>query len=355
MAADNDHTRSLDTATAPETDSERQALESSQFAYCHAVGELIWAIITCRPELAFPVTKLSQYANDPALIHYTAVKCIFKYFNATPDDGLTYWHTKPHPSLPHLPPPVCLTAPSDQSLFHDVSDSAESYTPTALHGYVNSDWAMDIRHCRSISGIVFKLAGAAIAWKCPVQPTVSLSSTEAEFLAASDADKMALYLRSILDELHVPQTYATVIYEDNRGALRMASAAQPTKQSRHIDIREYAILDWVAISLLSKMSPLASTHPTPSPNKLVASSSHVMSTISPVGSLLHKSILLPKFISFSSIPTVVGTFSLALSYAVFTAQFFKREGVSVCLSLCLCILDIILYLVTLFPLFLSVE
>jgi hypothetical protein len=73
---------------------------------------------------------------------------------------------------------------------------------------------------------------------------VSLSSTEAEFLAASDAGKMGLYLRSILDELSVSQQFATVIYEDNRGALLMASAAQPTKQSRHIDIREYALLDW---------------------------------------------------------------------------------------------------------------
>ena len=67
MAADNDHTRSLDTATAPATDSERQALESSQFAYRRAVGELIWAMITCRPELAFPVTKLSQYAGKSTL------------------------------------------------------------------------------------------------------------------------------------------------------------------------------------------------------------------------------------------------------------------------------------------------
>jgi hypothetical protein len=129
---------------------------------------------------------------------------------------------------------------------------APRHTPTALHGYVDSDWATDIRHRRSISGIVFKLAGAAIAWKSCVQPTVSLSSTEAEFLAASDAGKkMALYLRSILDELHVPQTYATVIYEDNRGALLMASAAIPTKQSRHIDIREYAILDWVERDLIT--------------------------------------------------------------------------------------------------------
>jgi hypothetical protein len=110
---------------------------------------------------------------------------------------------------------------------------------------------MDIRrHHRSISGIVFKLAGAAIAWKFRVQPTVSLSPTEAEFLAASDAGKMALYLRSILDELHVPQTFATLLYEDNRGALLMAHAGQPTKQSQHIDIRHYALTDWVERDLV---------------------------------------------------------------------------------------------------------
>jgi hypothetical protein len=63
--------------------------------------------------------------------------------------------------------------------------------------------------------------------------------------------KMALYLRSILDELGVPQQYATVIYEDNHGALLMANAAQPTKQSRHIDIREYALLDWVERDLIT--------------------------------------------------------------------------------------------------------
>jgi hypothetical protein len=44
-----------------------------------------------------------------------------------------------------------------------------------------------------------------------------------------------MYLRPILDELQVPQTFATVIHEDNRGALLMASAVQPTTQSRRID------------------------------------------------------------------------------------------------------------------------
>jgi hypothetical protein len=67
-----------------------------------------------------------------------------------------------------------------------------------LFGYADSDWAMDIRHRRSISGIIMMLAGGAIAWKCRVQVTILLSTTESEVLSASDAGHLALFLRSVL-------------------------------------------------------------------------------------------------------------------------------------------------------------
>jgi hypothetical protein len=72
---------------------------------------------------------------------------------------------------------------------------------TSLFGYVDSDWASDIRHRRSVSGIAFALASAVVAYKTRVQPTVSTSSTEVESIGASNAATMALYIRSILDEL----------------------------------------------------------------------------------------------------------------------------------------------------------
>jgi hypothetical protein len=130
--------------------------------------------------------------------------------------------------------------------------------PTSLFGYVDSDWAADTRHRRSVSGIAFKLAGCVVAYKTRYQPTVSTSSTEAELLAASDAAKMALYIRSILDELGVPQEHATLIYEDNEGALHMANASQPTKRARHLDIRHFALLDWVEQDLI-RLSPISTT------------------------------------------------------------------------------------------------
>ena len=56
---------------------------------------------------------------------------------------------------------------------------------------------------------------------------------------------MALYLRSLLDELGIEQTTATKLYEDNSGAILMANAQRPTRRTRHLDIRHLALLDWV--------------------------------------------------------------------------------------------------------------
>jgi hypothetical protein len=256
MSADNEHVRVLDTATPPPDTPARNALEA-RFRYRCGIGELIWAMITCRPEISFPVTKLSQFAAQPAAVHYDAVKRVFRYLNSTPEHGLTYWRTTPHAYLPAHPPPPRLAAPVDHCLTHNVADAAEKYSPTALLGYVDSDWAADIRHRRSISGIVFKMAGAAIAWKCRVQPTVSLSSTEAEFLAASDAGKMALYLRSILDELDIPQQFATILMRTI-----VAHSSWPMLLNlvpNNLAILRFAtMLYWIglnAISFLSKTSP----------------------------------------------------------------------------------------------------
>ena len=89
------------------------------------------------------------------------------------------------------------------------------------------------------------LAGGAVHYKTSYQKNITYSSTEAEFVAVYDAAKMAIYLRSLLDEIGIPQIHATMIYEDNTGALMMANAGQPTRRTRHMDIRYFAIQDWV--------------------------------------------------------------------------------------------------------------
>ena len=74
------------------------------------------------------------------------------------------------------------------------------------------------------------LTGDVIAYKTKFQSAVSLSSTETELTAAAEAGKMTLYLRFILRELGFPQYIPMIIYEDNMGALFMATSDQPTKR-----------------------------------------------------------------------------------------------------------------------------
>jgi hypothetical protein len=109
----NDHIHSLDTVE-PSTNAAagKLALENAHFRYRGAIGELIWAMITCRPKISFPVCKLSQFSTACAKIHYDAIRHIFSFFAGTQEYGITYWRKTPHPSLPKIASPPFLAAPA---------------------------------------------------------------------------------------------------------------------------------------------------------------------------------------------------------------------------------------------------
>jgi hypothetical protein len=108
-----------------------------------------------------------------------------------------------------------------------------------------------IRHRCSISGMVSFLAGAVVAWKTRVQPTIALSTAELEFLAASHTGRLGLFIRSVLAELLQPQHTATTVYEDNDACRTVANSTAPTHQMRHIAIRDFALQDWTQRNLVS--------------------------------------------------------------------------------------------------------
>ena len=132
---------------------------------------------------------------------------------------------------------------------------------TQPYGTVDADWAGDVKHRKYISGIGLFFAGSPVLYRSRYQPTVSLSSTESEFIAAAEAGKMALYLRYLLDELNIEQTAATKLYEDNSGAISMANAQRPTRRTRHLDICHFALLDWVETDQI--VMETISTHDNP--------------------------------------------------------------------------------------------
>jgi hypothetical protein len=184
----NEFVRTLYSAN-PLDPSERSRLDNTRFRYRSAIGELIWPMITTRPELSYPVVKLSQFSTSTTIIHYDAVYIVFQHLSGTRDDGLTYTrpdHITSGPVLKHKP------------IRSHPTDRIDEHVPTenlmTLYGYSDADWAMDIRHRCSISGIVFILTGAVVAWKPRVQPTFALSTAELEVLAASDTGRLNLFI-----------------------------------------------------------------------------------------------------------------------------------------------------------------
>jgi hypothetical protein len=196
--------------------------------------------------VSYPVIKLSQFATSSATIHYDAVYGIFQYLSGTRDDDLTYTRPEPMTSGPVLKHTPLRSQPTDR-----IDEHVPTENLTTLYGYSEADWAMDIRHRRSISGMVFFLAGAVVACKTRVQPTVALSTAESEFLAASDTGRIGLFIRAVLTELLQPQHAATTVYEDNDAFQMVADSTAPTRQMRHIAIGDFALQDWTERNLIS--------------------------------------------------------------------------------------------------------
>ena len=228
----------LDNSVGPSKEEEKSSLQQEmKFSYRQALGEALFAMVTCRPDISFAIIKLAKFANSPAKEHYIALKNVFRYLRQTTNEGITYWRQKPqqHPFLQKSKTPI---------LYHQINSSPPNQHYN-LTGSVDSDWASDTKERKSVSGITMFLAGGVVNYKTKIQCDIAHSSTEAEFVAACEAAKMAIYLRSILAEIGISQEDATMIYEDNTGALLMANTQQPTRRTRHMDIKHFAIQDWV--------------------------------------------------------------------------------------------------------------
>lgn len=112
-----------------------------------------------------------------------------------------------------------------------------------LWGWVDSDWAADKDTRRSHTGYVLMLNGGAISWRSRRQDSVSLSTSEAEYIAASQCGQEVVYLREILRECLYEQTEETLIYEDNRACILMSENPVSREKSRHIEPIQRMVMD----------------------------------------------------------------------------------------------------------------
>ena len=110
-------------------------------------------------------------------------------------------------------------------------------------GYTDSDYQGDIDSRKSTSGYVFTLGGGAIVWRSVKQKYISDSVTEAEYVAASEAAKEAVWLRNFLMGLDVIPSMpkSITIYCDNAGAVANSKEPRSHKANKHIE-RKYHLI-----------------------------------------------------------------------------------------------------------------
>jgi hypothetical protein len=195
---------------SPKSDEERRAMAG--VPYRNAVGSLMYVMVGTRPDIAAAVSAVSRYMSDPGPQHWTAVKRILRYLRGTADWAL------------------CLGG-TDRGV--------------QLSGYCDADWAGDLDERRSTPGYTFSLGRGSISWASKKQPTVALSSTEAEYMAASNAAREAVWLRQLLTELGFAPVAPTVIQCDNQGALALVKNPVKHARTKHIDVQHHFIRELV--------------------------------------------------------------------------------------------------------------
>jgi hypothetical protein len=190
--------------------------------YQQIVGSLMYLMLGTRPDIAAAVGIVSQFTSDPTREHLKATKHILRYLKGSMDLSLCY----------------------------------DGNNEPNLQGYSDADWGNDPNSRRSISGYIYMLNAGAISWSSKRQPTVALSSTEAEYMALTHATKEAIWLRTLLKELDVSTDEPTTIHEDNQSTIKLAKNPTHHARTKHIDIRHHFIREKlesneIAISHLS--------------------------------------------------------------------------------------------------------
>ncbi|SCZ92162.1 BZ3500_MvSof-1268-A1-R1_Chr5-2g07675 [Microbotryum saponariae] len=190
-----------------------QGTERIRSWYLQAIGSLLYISLGTRPDIAFAVSYLSRFANNPGRRHWIAVKHVLRYLRATYRDELLY--------------------------------ARGPAKVTGVVGYSDANWGACVDTSISTMGYVFYLAGAAVSWSSKRQTRVADSTTDAEYLALSHAGKEAIYLNQLLSELHVCPIAAAHIFTDNEAAAAVAHDPVRTSGTRHIRLREHFVRDMV--------------------------------------------------------------------------------------------------------------
>lgn len=175
-------------------------------------------LLHTRPDLSYCIGVLSRYMACPKESHGVAMKACLRYLAGTTSLGLNFERSG--------------------------SDMLR------LIGYSDSSYNTDPDDGRSVTGHMFYLGNSSVTWCSQKQDTVALSSCEAEFMAATEAARQAIWLQDLLREITGDVYGKTIIRIDNRSAIALSKNPVFHGRSKHIHSRYHFIRECVERELL---------------------------------------------------------------------------------------------------------
>ena len=115
----------------------------------------------------------------------------------------------------------------------------------SLTSYSDTNFANNELDCRSLTGYVFKIGNMAVTWNTRKQPTVALSTMEAEYMAVAAVTHKAIWLRQLISELRIDTVGPTPIHVDNRAAIELTKDSKFHTCTKHIDIKHHYVRDMI--------------------------------------------------------------------------------------------------------------
>jgi len=204
----------LSSEDCPQSEEDKQ--DMAKVPYRSAIGALMYLATCTRPDISYAVSMCASYMHNPGRVHWETVKGILAYVNQTADRGLIY---------------------GSRDCTDDLRD--------VVYLYTDADHAGDVDNRRSRTGYVSMLNGGAVSWKTRLQERTSISSTEAEYYAASDSFGEARWFRMFLAELKIHQIKPTIILEDNESCMKLAQNPVYQYRTKQIDIRHHQIREGI--------------------------------------------------------------------------------------------------------------
>lgn len=200
--------------------------------YRSAIGKLNYLERTSRPDISYAVHQCARFSEDPRECHAEAVKQIGRYLAGTRDQGLVV---------------------SPKTRQFDV------YCDADFCGNWSKQYAQyDRDTARSRTGYCIMYAGCPVVWASKLQTEISLSTTEAEYVALSTGLREVIPLMQLLQELKeynyileaaVPKVNCKA-FEDNSGALEMATIHKLRPRTKHINVKYHHFRDYVTRGLI---------------------------------------------------------------------------------------------------------